>query len=110
MGCKPIVSWSDAHHRGRNGGLKRETDHDQDQNFIQASDGTYTGTLRTLTVNPKLKFTTATEAKDKAPNFHVFSPSETEIGAAWRKTSQGGRDYLSVKLDDPSFPAPYSPI
>jgi Protein of unknown function (DUF736) len=27
-------------------------------------------------------------------------------GAAWQKTSNEGRDYLSMKLDDPSFPAP----
>ncbi|MFY9700322.1 MAG: DUF736 domain-containing protein, partial [Rhodoplanes sp.] len=32
--------------------------------------------------------------------------SEIEFGAAWRKTSNEGREYLSVKLDDPSFPAP----
>ena len=30
----------------------------------------------------------------------------TEFGAAWKKTSREGRDYLSLKLDDPSFPAP----
>jgi hypothetical protein len=30
----------------------------------------------------------------------------TEFGAAWKKTSRDRRDYLSVKLDDPSFPAP----
>jgi uncharacterized protein (DUF736 family) len=29
-----------------------------------------------------------------------------ELGAAWQKVSAEGRDYLSVKLDDPSFPAP----
>jgi uncharacterized protein (DUF736 family) len=29
-----------------------------------------------------------------------------EIGAAWSKRSTEGRDYLSVKLDDPSFVAP----
>ena len=29
-----------------------------------------------------------------------------EIGAAWPKRSAEQRDYLSVKLDDPSFPAP----
>ncbi len=28
------------------------------------------------------------------------------IGAAWSKRSNEGRDYLSVKLDDPSFNAP----
>ena len=29
-----------------------------------------------------------------------------ELGAAWSKRSSEGRDYLSVKLDDPSFNAP----
>ena len=34
------------------------------------------------------------------------APHNTEFGAAWKKTSGAGREYLSVKLDDPSFPAP----
>ena len=29
-----------------------------------------------------------------------------EIGAAWSKTSNEGRGYLGLKLDDPSFNAP----
>jgi uncharacterized protein (DUF736 family) len=30
-----------------------------------------------------------------------------KLGAAWQKTAKDTeRDYLSVKLDDPSFPAP----
>ena len=29
-----------------------------------------------------------------------------EIGAAWTKRSNEGREYLSVKLDDPSFNTP----
>jgi uncharacterized protein (DUF736 family) len=30
-----------------------------------------------------------------------------ELGAAWtRKARETGREYLSVKLDDPSFPQP----
>ena len=32
--------------------------------------------------------------------------AKAEIGACWQKTSNEGRDYLSVKLDDPSFTAP----
>jgi uncharacterized protein (DUF736 family) len=28
-----------------------------------------------------------------------------EIGAAWKKLSKAERSYLSVTLDDPSFPA-----
>ena len=38
-------------------------------------------------------------------SFRIFA-GQTEFGAAWRKTSGAGREYLSVKLDDPSFPAP----
>ena len=34
------------------------------------------------------------------------APQNAEIGAAWSKRSNEGRDYLSVKLDDPSFNAP----
>jgi uncharacterized protein (DUF736 family) len=34
------------------------------------------------------------------------APQNVELGAAWQKVSAEGRDYLSVKLDDPSFPAP----
>jgi uncharacterized protein (DUF736 family) len=34
------------------------------------------------------------------------APQNAEIGAAWPKRSNEGRDYLSVKLDDPSFNAP----
>jgi Protein of unknown function (DUF736) len=33
------------------------------------------------------------------------APHQADIGAAWKKTSREGRDYISVKLDDPSFPA-----
>ena len=29
-----------------------------------------------------------------------------EIGGAWTKRSNEGRDYLGLKLDDPSFNAP----
>ncbi len=32
--------------------------------------------------------------------------TKAEIGAAWKATSKAGNPYISVKLDDPSFPAP----
>ena len=35
------------------------------------------------------------------------APHKAEFGAAWKKTArETDREYLSVKLDDPSFPAP----
>ena len=42
---------------------------------------------------------------DNAPSHRVYF-DRVEIGAAWSRRSNEGRDYLSVKLDDPSFPAP----
>ena len=42
---------------------------------------------------------------DNAPSHRVFV-GRAEIGAAWSKRSNEGRDYLSLKLDDPSFTSP----
>jgi uncharacterized protein (DUF736 family) len=49
--------------------------------------------------------TGATQSSDKAPSHRVYV-RRAEIGAAWPKRSNEGRDYLSVKLDDPSFTSP----
>jgi len=40
-----------------------------------------------------------------APTHRVFV-GKAEIGAAWTKRSNEGREYLSLKLDDPSFLTP----
>jgi uncharacterized protein (DUF736 family) len=42
---------------------------------------------------------------ENAPSHRVYA-ARAEIGAAWSKRSEEGRDYLSLKLDDPSFTAP----
>jgi uncharacterized protein (DUF736 family) len=47
----------------------------------------------------------AQRANEDAPTHRVYV-NRAEIGAAWAKRSGQGRDYLSVKLDDPSFNAP----
>lgn len=44
-------------------------------------------------------------ANDNTPSHRIFV-GRAEIGAAWSKRSNEGRDYLSIKLDDPSFNAP----
>ena len=71
-----------------------------------ASDNGYTGSVKTLTLNVKAKFIATEGENDKASNFRIVAGS-TEFGAAWKKTAkESDREYLSVKLDDPSFPAP----
>ena len=73
-------------------------------NFTKSGDR-YTGAVRTLTLNVKAQIAPAEKENDKAPDYRVFAGA-IELGAAWRKTSSAGREYLSVKLDDPSLPAP----
>lgn len=64
-----------------------------------------TGTLRTLTLNVKVKLVPNDKGDtENAPDFHLQAAGH-EVGAAWKKTSEAGREYLSVSIDDPSFPA-----
>ncbi len=73
--------------------------------FTAQSDG-YTGSIKTLTLTVKSATLCPNEkTDDKAPDYRIFS-GQTEFGAAWKKTSRENREYLSVKLDDPSFPTP----
>jgi len=73
--------------------------------FTAQGDG-YTGSIKTLTLNVRQAVLRPTEKNDdKAPDFRILD-GQTEFGAAWKKTSQQHREYLSVKLDDPSFPGP----
>ena len=72
--------------------------------FTKSGDD-FTGTCKTLALNVKTKIARAEKENDKAPDYRIFAGA-TEFGAAWKKTSRENRDYLSVKLDDPSFAAP----
>jgi len=70
--------------------------------FTATKDG-YTGTLRPLTLNAKAKLVSNAKGdKENSPDFCLQAAGH-DIGAAWKKTSEAGRDYLSVTLDDPSF-------
>jgi len=74
--------------------------------FHKQADGSYAGAIKTLSLNVKTaQFRASEKDNDKGPDFRIFA-GQTEFGAAWKKTSRENRDYLSVKLDDPSFPAP----
>lgn len=67
----------------------------------------YQGEIVTLSVQTKgVRIVTETNrSNDNAPSHRVYV-GRAEIGAAWSKRSEEGRDYLSLKLDDPSFTAP----
>ena len=72
---------------------------------FSGSENGYLGTIRTLTINLRAAIKPADKTSEKAPDYRVFC-GDAEFGAAWKKTSAEGRDYLSVRLDDPSFAAP----
>jgi uncharacterized protein (DUF736 family) len=83
-----------------------------ERNRKMASIGTFTsiengfsGSIRTLALNVKARIARIDNPTDKGPHYRVLA-GPVELGAAWKKTSEQGRDYLSVKLDDPSFSAP----
>ena len=71
--------------------------------FTKTADG-FTGAINTFSLNVRsAQFRPNQKADVSAPDFRIFA-GRAELGAAWKKTSAEGRDYLSVKLDDPSFP------
>ena len=74
---------------------------------FKKSGNEFQGEIVTLSVQAKgVRIVPETSrTSDNAPSHRVFV-GRAEIGAAWSKRSSEGRDYLSVKLDDPSFTAP----
>jgi uncharacterized protein (DUF736 family) len=106
-GCRSIAPRSRDRHRGRDGRGPKPKERLQIATigtFTKSENG-FTGSVKTLTLNAKTKIAAAETENDKAPGYRVTA-NGVEFGAAWRKTSREGRQYLSVKLDDPSFPAP----
>ncbi|MCZ4072153.1 DUF736 domain-containing protein [Agrobacterium sp. LMR679] len=74
--------------------------------FSRTDNGSFAGSVKTLSLNVKsVKFLPVEGENENGPDFRVFAGA-IEFGAAWKKQSTAGNPYLSVKLDDPSFPAP----
>ena len=75
--------------------------------FTRTAEGKISGNLKTLTLSSELQFVPeANKSKDSAPDFRIILTG-VEVGAAWRKTArESGREYWSVKLDDPAWAAP----
>ena len=74
---------------------------------FKKSGNEYTGEIVTLGVQARNVRIVAEPSRggENAPSHRVYV-GRAEIGAAWAKRSNEGRDYLGLKLDDPSFTAP----
>jgi uncharacterized protein (DUF736 family) len=70
---------------------------------------TYAATITTLTLhrsNIVLRLTN--KSGEKEPDYRIIQEDDSgtvEFGAAWKRSSGQGRDFLSIVLDDPAFPA-----
>jgi uncharacterized protein (DUF736 family) len=108
--CRPITPTVNDCHRGGDGrGLGYSTRRYDMANIgsFKKSGTEYQGEIVTLSVQAKNVriVPETTRSNDNAPSHRIYV-GRAEIGAAWSKRSTEGRDYLSVKLDDPSFDAP----
>jgi uncharacterized protein (DUF736 family) len=78
--------------------------------FTPSKEGGWVGTIHTLTMNTKIRLVpNDNRDNEKAPAFRVFV-GKSRIGDAWdaRSSTETPRDYLRVKLDDPSLNKPLS--
>jgi uncharacterized protein (DUF736 family) len=78
--------------------------------FTPAKDGGWVGTIRTLTIDAKVRLVPNDDrTSKKAPAFRVFV-GNSRIGDAWEARTGGlsPKECLRVKLDDPNMVEPIS--
>jgi uncharacterized protein (DUF736 family) len=81
--------------------------------FTQTGEG-YSDFIQTLAfTGPVTLEAVGQKASENSPDFRAYASlprqsGRVQIGAVWKERSEGGKPYLSVRLDDPSFPAPIS--
>ncbi|PSJ56226.1 DUF736 domain-containing protein [Pseudaminobacter soli (ex Li et al. 2025)] len=75
--------------------------------FKKTGNNEFTGEIVTLSVQAKgVRIVPDQRATGENAPSHRVLIGRAEIGAAWSKTSNEGRNYLGLKLDDPIFNAP----
>jgi uncharacterized protein (DUF736 family) len=106
-GCGPIAPRAKDRHRGCDwrGPTTEEDHHGYHRHFHRGGQR-----LRRIGQDAhaqfRAKFVPSEKDNDKAPDYRIIAGA-IECGAAWKKTARDSdHKYLSVKLDDPSFPAP----
>lgn len=75
--------------------------------FKKTGSNEFTGEIVTLSLQARnVRIVPETNRSgENSPSHRVYC-GRVEIGAGWPKRSNEGRDYVSLKLDDPSFTAP----
>ena len=75
--------------------------------YDQARD-IYAGEIKTLTLQrSNVQFRSVTKTNPQEPDYRIVeegAAGTVELGAAWKRTSKAGSEFLSVSLDDPALP------
>ena len=77
--------------------------------FRDAEADTYVGGIMSLTFCTKVELRPVEKSGDKEPDYRIVAESiegSVEVGAAWKRRSERGQDFLSVSIDDPAFSGP----
>jgi uncharacterized protein (DUF736 family) len=73
---------------------------------------TYFGAIATLTVHrQEVMLCPTNKSHDREPDYRITQEQDggtVEIGAGWKRSSERGRAFISIVLDDPALPAPIS--
>lgn len=71
---------------------------------------TYVGDVTTLSFHrTSLMFRPLEKSGEKEPDYRIVAQGAfgfVEFGAAWKRTSERGQEFLSASIDDPSLPTP----
>ena len=74
--------------------------------LTKQTDGSFKGDVVTLTISRKVTMRPVEVPTERGPKYRLFA-GFGEVGAAFEQSARDtGQVYLSIKLDDPSFPAP----
>lgn len=82
--------------------------YDRNWHVVPSKEGGWVGGIHTLTIKARLRFVpNDNRENENAPAFRVFV-GRSRVGDAWQATSSGHerKEYLRVRLDDPSLPEP----
>lgn len=78
-------------------------------NFKHDAEGdTFAGNVTTLTFHrDNVQLVPNDKKGEREPDYRVVAATASgtvEFGAAWKRTSERGQDFLSVSIDDPALP------
>lgn len=67
------------------------------------ADNTFTGFLKTMTLEANITFLPIANPGPSGPDWRIIAENGFELGAAWKKQSQQGSDYISASFDAPEL-------